>query len=59
MRERPPLGPYRRPLHRALWWVLGGGPFLMGEKPLSLADEKAPSHTPGFGLTRDLDPVGE
>jgi len=28
------LGPYSRTMHRALWWVLGGGRFLMIEVPL-------------------------
>ena len=28
------LGPYSRTMHRALWWVLGGGRFLMSEVPL-------------------------
>ena len=27
-------GPYSRTMHRALWWVLGGGRFLMSEVPL-------------------------
>ena len=29
------LEPYRRTMHRALWWVLGGGHFFMSEVPLS------------------------
>ena len=28
------LEPYSRNMHRALWWVLGGGRFLMSEAPL-------------------------
>jgi len=27
-RKRTPLGPYRRPMPRALWWSCGGGGFL-------------------------------
>jgi len=32
--KRPPLGPYRRPMPRVLWWSYGGGLFLMSEVPL-------------------------
>ena len=32
-RKRPPLGPYSRPMPRALWWSLGGVFFLMSEVP--------------------------
>ena len=34
MRTPPPLGPYCRPMPRALWWLQGGGLFLMSEVPL-------------------------
>ena len=30
----PPLGPYRRPMPRVLWWSKGVGCLLMGEVPL-------------------------
>ena len=30
----PPLGPYRRPMHRVVEGSQGGGRFLMGERPL-------------------------
>jgi len=34
IRKRHPIGPYSRPVPRALWWSWGGGPFLMSEVPL-------------------------
>ena len=34
IRKRLPLGPYSRPIPRALWWSMGGGLFLMSEVPL-------------------------
>ena len=34
MRNSAPLGPYCRTMQRALWWVPGGGRFLMSETPL-------------------------
>jgi len=34
IRNRTHLGPYSRPMPRALWWSLGGGRFLMSEVPL-------------------------
>ena len=34
MRNRPTLGPYRRPMPRALGGSQGGRQFLMGEVPL-------------------------
>jgi len=34
MRKRLPVGPYGRPVPRALWQFLGGGLFLMSEVPL-------------------------
>ena len=33
-RNRTPLGPYSRTMHRALWWPYGGLLFLMSEVPL-------------------------
>ena len=34
VRKRTLLGPYRRPMPRALWWPRGGQRFLMNEVPL-------------------------
>ena len=34
IRNIAPIGLYSRTIPRALWWVLGGGPFLMSEVPL-------------------------
>jgi len=34
IRNRLPLGPYGKPMTRALWWSQGGGCFLMSEVPL-------------------------
>ena len=34
IRNRLSLGPYSRPMPRALWWSYGGGRFLMSEVPL-------------------------
>ena len=34
IRNNPPLGPYRRPMPRALWWSKRGRLFLMLEVPL-------------------------
>jgi len=34
VRNNPTLGPYRKPMSRALWWSYGGGLFLMSEVPL-------------------------
>ena len=34
IRNCPSLGPYGRPLPRALWWSCGRGQFLMSEVPL-------------------------
>ena len=33
IRNRPPLGPYSRPMPRALCWSWGGWLFLMSEVP--------------------------
>ena len=35
MPPRTPLGPYSRPMPRALWWTQGGGAFIMMEVPFS------------------------
>ena len=37
------LGPYSRTMHRALWWVLGGGRFIISEVPLYVSP-KYPGH---------------
>jgi len=34
IRDSALLGPYRMTMHRAQWWVLGGGRFLMSKVPL-------------------------
>jgi len=34
MRNRPPLGPYRRTMPRVLGQSQGGGRFLMGDVPV-------------------------
>ena len=39
IRNCRPLGPYSRPVPRALWWSQGGGRFLMSEVPLSCCKE--------------------
>jgi hypothetical protein len=35
VRNSSPLGPYTRPMPRALWWSQGGGHVFMSEVPLS------------------------
>ena len=44
MRNVPPMGPYIRPMSRALWWSWRGGMFLMSEVPLYA---RAPLSFPG------------
>ena len=34
IRNCAPLGPYSRIMPRALWWLYGGGLFLMSEVPM-------------------------
>ena len=36
IKKRLPVGPYRCPMPRALWWSYGGGRFLISEVPLYL-----------------------
>jgi len=52
IRKRTPLGPYRRPVPRALWWSWGGWRFLMSEVPLyTLHILEASSHLSWFLAT--------
>jgi len=46
IRKRPPLGPYSRPMPRALWWSLGVWRFLMSEVPLYSSTQR----NAGFSL---------
>ena len=43
IRNSASLGPYRRTMPRALWWSLGGGPFVMGKVPLYCAPYRWPT----------------
>jgi len=52
IRNSAPLGPYRGPMPRALWWFLGGVLFLMSEVPLCVWTRGCGLKSPqGCGLT--------